>query len=488
MKKLLSLFIAFMLLLGLCACGGAEDPVGTTAAEEPAFLAGFGKMDITPAIGSNMGSYAKDSTRLCTGLGSYIYAICVAVTDAEGNTAILMSVDNSSLPLAFTDTIRDWATKEYGIPRENIVISSTHIHSGASNSIGNYQNLLFPQMKAAITQAMEDRAPAEIYTNKVQTQALSFVRRFWLNDGGFVTSQSCTGNRSSGFKDYESPADPEMRLIKFTRQDKEDIIMVNFQAHPHMGTSASHTEIHSDWPGEMRDVVTEELGAHCIYFSGAGGNLNSNSANPADNITQPTDDYRQHGRRAAKYVIGAEDSYTKVNTGAVRCIEQTITYDTDHSMDHLFDVASSLEALRKQQGNDAATAAVKNYPGLNSWRHAAAIVKKATAGPTRDLTIGVITFGDVAFTCHPYEMFDTNGQELRDGTVGNANYNAEDQLENPFDTTFVLSLANYGDCYIPSLLAFGNGGYEPDTTNFAAGTGEQLVGDYLHMLNELHAD
>ena len=115
-------------------------------------------------------------------------------------------------------------------------------------------------------------------------------------------------------------------------------------------------------------------------------------------------------------------------------------------------------------------------------------MSKFSLGPTIDCTISVITFGDVAFTVHPYEMFDSNGKALREGTVGNPDYAAEDQLENPFTMTFVLSKGNGGVGYIPSAIAYTHGGYEPDCTKFAAGSGELLVGDYLHLLSELYAN
>jgi hypothetical protein len=114
------------------------------------------------------------------------------------------------------------------------------------------------------------------------------------------------------------------------------------------------------------------------------------------------------------------------------------------------------------------------------------VVNKAKAGATKDLTISAVTFGDVAFTCHPYEMFDTNGMELRSGTLGNGNYDAEDQLENPFAMTFIATKANASMGYIPSRLGYTNGGYSTDIARYAPGTGEQLVGDYLRLLNELH--
>lgn len=480
MKKILTALLALAMLLSLCACGGS----GSTATEAPAELAmaGFGKADITPKDnGVPMGGYSNEDERLSTGLLSYIYAIAVAVTDSEGNTAIMMSVDNCSMTAETIDPVRKWAEKEYGIPVENILASCIHQHSTPYSDDSNYKVLAQQGMKDAIKLAMEDRAPAQMYINKVETEAMSFIRRAWYKDGGFVTSHS--GDRSSGFDHYESEADKEMRLIKFTREDKADIIMVNFQGHPHMGTSSSQTDIHSDWPGVMRDVVEKELGALCVYFSGAGGNMNSTSYDKAQNVSK---DFKDHGNRAAKYVIGAEDSYTEAKIGTIRCKEITNTYATDHTLDHLLDQAMAVNAVIKAKGRTEAKKVLEDYPELNSLFQVTAVVNKAARGASYDCTISAITFGDVAFTVHPYEMFDSNGKQLREGTVGNTDYAAEDQLENPFQMTFITTKSNGSVGYVPSILGFTNGGYERDTTRFEGGTGELLVGDYLHILNELH--
>lgn len=496
MKRIVAISLACVLVLGLFACGtstgeNTTGPAGTTAADQPAvFMAGFGKADITPQeSGVPMNGYSSSSERLSTGLWSYLYAISVAVQDTEGNTAVVCSIDHAALGTDLADSVRDWAQKELGIPRENILISSIHQHScpdpinGDFPSSTRYREYMLKGIKDSIAMAVEDLAPAEMYMNKVTTEAMGFVRHYWLKDGGHVTSHTCTGDLASGFDRYESEADKEMRLLKFTREEKEDIIIVNFQCHPHMGGGGQEaTNVHSDWPGIMRDAVTEELGVNCVYFSGAGGNMNSDSANPADNVSV---DYKDHGRRAAAYVVGAEDGYTKVSTGKVACKEITVTYEADHSMDYLVTEARVVADARSRSVAEAKEL-LKNYPQLHSIFHASAIVSKAAEGPTRNMTISAITFGDVAFTCHPYEMFDTNGMELRGGTVGNENYDEEDQLENPYAMTMIASLGNGTHGYVPSRLGYTNGGYSTDITKFAPGTGEQIVGDMLGLLNELH--
>ena len=486
MKKIISLVLIAVMLLSLCACGSSA--AETTPATEPAasFSVGYGKADITPSkYGVPMDGYGNTDDRLSSGILSYVYAIAVAVTDAEGNTAIMMAVDSCSTPGSIVTPIRQWAQDTYGIPMSNILISCIHQHSCPDATSGVYTNEYTNGLKKAITAALEDRAPAEMYINTATTEAMSFIRHLWLNDGGYVTSHSCTGDKASGYAGYASESDKEMRFIKFTRQDAADIIMVNFQGHPHMGSGSKDTNIHSDWPGAMRDAVEKDMGALCIYFSGAGGNMNSSSSIKEDNITA-SKDFKQHGQRAAEYVKNAESGYTKVNTGSVLCKEITVTYPADHSLDHLLTQATTVNNEKKSNGIDAAKELLKQYPELNSHFQASAIVNKAARGQTCDASISVITFGDVAFTVHPYEMFDSNGKALREGTVGNSDYDADDQLENPFAMTFITTISNGSLGYIPSQLGYTNGGYERDTTRFAAGTGEQMVGDYLRLLNELH--
>ena len=492
MKRLFALVLTISMLLGLVACGsaapsksGAEQ--GGKEGQKATFMAGYGKVDITPQeTGVPMNGYASSSERLSTGLLSYLYSIAVAVQDAEGNMAIVVSVDIAALSESYTSEIRDWTTKMYGVPKENILIAAIHQHSCPDPSNAdfttsqNFRILMLKGIKNSITMAIEDLAPAEVQLNKVTTEALSFVRHYWTNDGTLCGDGF--GDFSSGLVGHESESDKEMRLVKFAREEKEDIILVNFQGHPHLGTKEADTDIHSDWPGVMRDEVTAQLGANCIYFSGAGGNMNSSSRIVEENISV---DFRDHGKRAAKYVVDAEGSYTKVEAGTIACKEVVLTYDTDHSMDHLVTEARIIAEARSRDSQEA-RALLKQYPQFNSIYHASAVVNKAAAGPTRDITIGVITFGEVAITAHPYEMFDTNGMELRAGSVGNENYDGDDQLENPYTMTIISTLANSSDGYIPSRLGYTNGGYSTDITKFAPGTGEQLVGDYLRLLNELH--
>ena len=96
MKKIVSLLLAAVLLLGLCACGAAA-PAGeggeTTAAAGSGFRVGYSKADITPEGPVAMGGYGKADQRISKGVLSYLYVTCIAITDADDNTILIYGMD-----------------------------------------------------------------------------------------------------------------------------------------------------------------------------------------------------------------------------------------------------------------------------------------------------------------------------------------------------------------------------------------------------------
>lgn len=488
MKRVFCLLLSVLLGAGMAACGSSAAPengmttLPTQPADEVQFLAGFGSGDISCTTPTPIAGGANSLERISTGYQSYLYAMTVAVTDAEGNTALLMSVDAVYVKEKTADEVRDWASKTYDIPRENIVISAIHQHSVPDAYVNDeYHKVFVKGMKDSIKNAMEDRVLARMQINSVTTEAMNFVRNYLCNDGTYMGDNY--GSEASGIKAHESDADPEMRLLKFVRDGAEDIILVNFQVHPHLGCSGENRlDVHADWPGIMREQVGKELSCKVLYFSGASGNMNSNSRITSENVSK---DYKHHGARAAEYVIGAEGSYRDIGTGSVRAKELTITCESDHSMDHLLDKAKIVHDAR-MVSTERGKEVMKDYPEIHSVFHATAIVNKAKEGPTRDVIISAVAIGDVVFTASPYEMFDTNGVELRSGTVGNANYDTAVQQDNPYAMTFVATLSNGWLGYIPSQLGYTNGGYSTDITKYAPGTGEKLVTEYLTLINSLY--
>lgn len=381
----------------------------------------------------------------------------------------------------WTGELAHWCEENVGVPAANVIFSCIHQHSTPYISDERVEPIAIPRIHAAIREAIADLTPADMYISSVETQAMNFVRHYWNKEGLLVTPNHNTVG--GGLVGHESEPDNVIQLLKIKRGDKKDILVVNFQTHPYMGTGGMKTEVTADWVGVLRDQVSAALDCNVIYFSGAGGNIADSSMIKAERVSEG---YLDHGRCAAEYILSAEGTYMPVNGGAVKAKQVTITYASDHSMDHLVDIARPIcdeflegDFLKSKEMAEQA-------PGIYSVYHARSIISKSEAPLTRELTISAVSFGDVAFTAHPYEMFDTNGVELKRGTVGNPNYEPDEQLPNPYKMTVVTTIANGYNSYIPSRLGYTNGGYSTDTALFAPGTGERIVGDFLQILNELH--
>ena len=67
-------------------------------------------------------------------------------------------------------------------------------------------------------------------------------------------------------------SDNDVRLIKFAREEKPDIALVNFACHPDV---IGKTKVSADWPGFVRRYVEEEHeDTHCIFMNGFQGDTN----------------------------------------------------------------------------------------------------------------------------------------------------------------------------------------------------------------------
>ena len=133
MKKLIAVILVMLMVLGMVACGaseGAADTGATPAATkdpnalaEGQLLVGYGRTNITPEDSVPLSGYGNTSRRMSSGFMDYLYATCFAVTDADGNTAILFGIDMTNSGNTLYTTAREKISKKYNIPidRKSVV-------------------------------------------------------------------------------------------------------------------------------------------------------------------------------------------------------------------------------------------------------------------------------------------------------------------------------------------------------------------------------
>jgi len=429
MKKYLALLSSVLLLLSLFSgCAGSSDTETTAAAANHTLSVGYGRVDISPENGTPLGGYGNATERLSTEVTEALCATCVAFTDENDNTILLYHLD---LTRSYSDVIpfiRAAVSKATGIPAAQIMVSATHTHSGPDLTVTGhpkieaYKEMLKEQMIEVAKAALADRKPAKMHTATTYPEGLNYVRHYKLSDGTYG------GDGFGSFKNntivsHASEADNQMQLIKFTREGGKDVLLLNWQGHPHRDGGSAKTHATSDIVGAMRTILEKDLDCHFAYFSGASGNINNSSRIAEEKITK---DYMEHGEALSAYAVEAADSFKEVPIGKLQIIGETF-----------------------------------------------AATRKTDTNATIDLSLFAFAIGDVAFITAPYEMFDTNGVAIKEASQ--------------FSMTFVITYANQHWFYIPSALAYEYGAeYEIGVSRFVPGTAELLEAEYISMLQELY--
>ena len=517
------------------------------------YLVGYGEASIDPNLedGNSYGllGYGNhDSGRNATSIevGNGLLATCIAVTDGEGDTVLLISIDAAYIsPEASTEAKRQ-ITQATGVPAENIMISAAHQHSTPTLETNYLNKYFYPGIVAASKAAMADRAAVTgVNTSTVETASngvpqFGFVRNItlyyngelqgtwapnhdgrvypygevkngsyinyeydgdWMQYlGGRVEYKICStvaeaiaaSANGKYAMCYETVVDSDLQLVKFERATG-NIIMANFQVHPTLASTSSTTVITADVVGAFRNALESATGAKVMYFSGASGDINPDSY-LGDTVYQKTANegedigtaHRDYGQALAALVYDGDYKveFESVETGDVSVAYTDVTLEANTNT-----VPSWLEGsvtvdqieVRAAEIWDAAsnqyigewTSTDKATYGIYSKYHAKYIAERAgvAGGTTKTVTINAYSIGEIAFVAAPYEMFCTNGQQIKEGSG--------------FDMTFIATQANGNNHYIPSADGYTNGGYSTDITEFAAGTGEALVTEYLTLLSSL---
>ena len=435
---------------------------------------GYSRVDFTPDESIPLYGYGISSERMSTRVLDRLFLTCLALEDEQGERALIYGIDACTAGNVCTERWRPAVSRATGVPVERIMVSATHTHSGPafSNfdepSIDRLKDRLEELFVRVAQEALADCKPATASCAKVATQHLTFVRRYVLADGSYAGANYGRFDRVP-IKCAESKADPMLRLLKFQREGGKDILVANFQSHPLLTGGQDRYDVSSDFVGPMRDKVEQELDCHVLYITGGAGNLNPRSVIKEENRYA---DHVAHGQALADYAIQAEGTYEPITLGKVRSLSRVKVFPTNHAEDCKVEQAKELLEQWKTPADMERCTELAQQMGFNSVYHAEFVIQKAAMGEEQDIELNAISVGDVAFVFANYEMFDTNANQIRDGS--------------PFGFTCVCTSCNvdedHGYMYIPSQLGYDHGGYSADSCVFASGAGEKLASEYVHML------
>ena len=419
-KRLISLLLVSVLIIGVFA-GCAKENAGAAA-----FSIGYGRVDVTPAQSLPLGGYQGDDApqfRWSTSTEWPFNATAIAMTDAKGNSAVLIVLDLLNSKMA--GALRSAISNEYDIPETNIMVHATHNHSGPATSysapeITTYISQLTNGVLGAVKEAMESRSPVTgMYTTYARPEGHNSERHYLLADGSYQSYGVGAVPKDQLIGHYGT-ADNLLQLVKFTRESGKDVVMVNWQGHP-PGTNPN-TIATANYAAVLCNYLEKNLDCQAMFFLGGSGNLNNASQIPGEILH---DDYVGLGEALGKAGVEAAQNFTQRNVGDILVQEKV------------------LQLPKRDYG-------------------------------TEKTAVYAFAIGDFAFVASPFEIFDDNAVAVRE----NSPYAMTMYLS--------CTNGGYGYLPTPPSFGWAIT-YESSNTSFPQGTAEIVQDELIGMLNEIAA-
>jgi hypothetical protein len=246
-------------------------------AAEPDWRVGLAQVKITPERPVPMSGYAG-RTKLSEKVATDLYVKAMVVEDRDGNRGVIVTSDLLGFPAAVAEPICERIVKKTGLNREQILLNSSHTHSGPTVS------LRVPAKDAAgageaertveYTRDLQDKVVevVEKAAVKLEPARLSWgagVADFVMNRREFTPNGVILGVNPRGLAD---------RTVPVLRVDSADgnPLAVLFGAATHNTTlGPDNYQICGDYAGFAQAHVQEKFpGAQVMFALGCAGDSN----------------------------------------------------------------------------------------------------------------------------------------------------------------------------------------------------------------------
>ena len=283
---------------------------GEAYTAEPDWKMGVASVKITPERPVPMAGYAA-RTRSFEQVEADIFAKAMALEDAEGHRAVLVTSDLIGFTASVAEGICAQVKEKTGLDREQILLNSSHTHAGPA---------------LAVTPKSDDAESLRIveYTRKLQDQvadvivrALTALRPVRLSAGEGVVDFPMNRRefRPTGVVLGVNARGPADRSVPVLRVDSADGTprAVLFGAGTHNTTlGGDNYRLCGDYAGFAQQAVEEKLpGITAMFMLGCAGD-----SNPYPRGTMEL--ARQHGATLGKEVCRVLDTKLRPIRGPLR--------------------------------------------------------------------------------------------------------------------------------------------------------------------------
>ena len=401
-------------------------------------------------------------------------ANALAIT-TEGTSILLVSCDLAGILPDRTELATTAMAEAIGFDRRDIIIATTHTHSGPSVIPTNPAKPLDEEYLAKLTDRLvrlaKDAAqrlrPARVGWGSGRVK-IGYNRRLCWADG----SHTMGGDpRESGYIGIEGPDDDQHVALLVLGEDGMPMALLHCNTgHP---TSFYGENFYSaDYPGAARTYLREVLGSDLpvLYMNGAFGDIERQNHLTRFHLPES----RERNMRRMAHLTAGE---------TLRCLHE-MSFSADLPIAHRYkDMPAEVRLPSPERLAWAREVMVRFRAGegIERWDRMLAygitsLHDQFADNPRDILPIHAIRIGDLALVTQPCELYCQFGLDIK--------------RRSPAAITAIGGIADGYRGYLPTTAGAIGGGYSGEPifwTRLATETGYRLVDTSAALLHELWA-
>jgi hypothetical protein len=445
-----------------------------------------------------MGGWSNQLHERSAGNDLDLTATVLVLTDGA-TAAVIVSIDLCLITDAQALSMRRALSDATGIPFEAIRITATHSHSAPVTGeltgggwmtegmeiVEPYVRMVTETIAGAAREGQAHLVPVAVGYGR-GTSPLAVNRRMALPGSGVRVGHN-----------WDGPVDHTVRVARLDADDGQPVAtIVLYSAHPTI-LAGGNTHITPEYPGVIRRVVEQGVGGRCLFLQGTPGNIG-----PVETFVDELEPYHRLGamlgheaasvahRATAKthrqQVASGQDPSTWLaffetvpqppadTTLRVerRVLQAPVRVGIGDPVELRREVETRHAALRDALTRGADPFEIRELRVQTKRAAMRAERAEALAGlTTYPLEIHGIRVGPLGFIGVPIEPFLELGLAI--------------EARSPFSATFVSGYTNGYRNYLPTIDAWGIGGYEVDSCSFKPETADLFVESAVAVLQAL---
>lgn len=391
-------------------------------------------IDITPESGVELcGFLARVQPSLDVHDPLVVRALYIT---SDSSRLLWLHADLIAFEHCFVAQVKEELSKRFGLDPNEIVLSTTHTHSGpptinlinAGSYDADYVAWLQVRLFEAAAGAIDHTEPVELLTAEGRCD-LAVDRR------GKPTTHT----------------DPRVAVFAWRRSDSQlAAVLCNYPIH-NVGLGANNRSISADMAGRAARTISDRLpGSPTVLFTnGACGNLNP-PRSKSDFIQKlsPTPDYEKMerwGDQLADAVVAAVQQANEIPDATIA--SELATFDLQFDAFDACQINQLARQLHDEMAGKEGYVPDRYRDSVATWQRMR-LEKLEGSGETSvgvPLDIHLVRFGPVCLVCLAAEVFSVMADELRE------------RVDIPL---YIVGYANGDVGYLAPSVAYDEGGYE----------------------------